>query len=308
MKNTIEPNLIIKYQWNEGDKGGVALDVLGESIVGFDTVIKQTVRVLKIQGDVSVKVHIAEDKSIDFGVIIDLISGVSQIPFENVQAYLDFLALVGKQVASKGFEWGSQAHDDLNALYARYPLDAALLGYGIVRLIAWARKQKKAPVIQDDDGKQLPKNYAIRLHKLIKRRVFKKALVPFVEEQVSEIEIKATYKPEQPAVINNKNFEEYLSEEEQILPDYENGKVYRFVGTIVGLESSRGEYMKFKADGIKREHSLLVAFPGDDQKTEDFLEFYKKQVLIEAEVIRKSLYQKPKLVVRSIDLMQKPLM
>lgn len=307
MNNRGQFNIIIKYKW-EPAKDGVDLKTLGESIVGFNEVIKESAKVLRIKGEISIRAKTARDGSIILEILTELSSLASTVPFENIQAYLDFLTLAGKEVASEGFEWGSQVHDDLNALYAKYPLDAALLGYAVVRLIAWARKQKKAPVVQDDDGKQLPKNYAIRLHKLIKRRVFKKALVPFVEEQVSEIEIKSAYKPEQPAVINNQNFEEYLSEEEQILPDYENGKVYRFVGSIVGLESSRGEYMKFKAEGIKREHSLLIAFPGDGQKTEDFLEFYKKQVLVEAEVIRKSLYQKPKMIVRNIDLMQKPLM
>lgn len=307
MKDRTQSNIVIKYKW-EPAKDGVDLKTLGESIVGFNEAIKESVKVLRIKGEISIKAKTARDGSIVLEIFTELSSLASTAPFESIEAYLDFLALVGKQLASEGLEWGSRAHEDLNALYAKYPFDAALLGYGIVRLIAWARKQKKAPVVQDDEGKQLPKNYAIRLHKLIKRRTFKKALVPFIEEQVSEIEIKAVYKPEQPTVIDNQNFEEYLSEEEQILPEYENGKVYRFVGSIVGLESSRGEYMKFKAEGVKREHSLLIAFPTDDKKTEDFLDFYKKQVLIEAEIARKSLYQKPKLIIRSIDLMQKPLM
>ena len=302
-----QSNIVIKYNW-EPAKDGVDLKTLGESIVGFNEAIKESVKVLRIKGEVSVRAKTARDGSIILEILTELFSPASTIPFENVQAYLDFLALVGKQLATEGFKWGSQVHDDFNALYAKYPLDAALLGLAIVKLFAWARKQKKVPTVQDESGKQLPKNYAIRLHKLIKRRVFKKALTPFIEEQVSEIEIKATHKPDEPAVINSQNFEEYLSEEEQILPEYENGKVYRFVGSIVGLESSRGEYMKFKADGVKREHSLLISFPGDERKTEDFLDFYKKQVLIEAEIVRKSLYQKPKLVIRSIDLMQKPLM
>lgn len=307
MKNRIKSNIIIKYRWDP-EKTGVDLKTLGESIVGFNDAIKYTARVLQVKGEISVMANVAKDGSIIFEILTELSSIAQEIPFENLQAYLDFLKLVGKQAAVEGFEWASQAHEDLNALYARHPLTSGLLGLAIVALLRWARKQKKAPVVQDDDGKQLSKNYAIRLHKLIKRRVFKKALVPFVEEQVTEIEIKATYKPDQQAIINNQNFEEYLSEEEQILPEYENGKTYRFVGSIVGLESTRGEYMKFKADGIKREHSLLIAFPGDERKTEDFLDFYKKQVLIEAEIVRKSLYQKPKLVVRNVDLMQKPLM
>jgi len=306
MKNKAQPNIIIKYQWDP-EKGGVDLKTLGESIVGFNSVIKETVKVLRIHGEVSVKASVVKDGSIIFEILTELSSIVSSIPFENLQSFLDFLELVGKQTVSDGFALASKAHEDLNSLYAKYPLDATLLGYGIVKLIAWAKRQKKVVTIQDDEGKFLPKNYAIRLHKLIKKRVFKKALIPFVEEEVSEIEIRAVYELRQPVIINNQNFEEYLSEEEQILPEYENGKVYRFVGSIVGLESSRGEYIKFKIDGIERKYSLLIAFPGNGKNTEDFLEFYKKQVLIEAEVMRKSFYQKPKLIIRSIDLMQKPL-
>ena len=47
MKNEAQPNIIIKYQWDP-EKGGVDLKTLGESIVGFNSVIKETVKVLRI--------------------------------------------------------------------------------------------------------------------------------------------------------------------------------------------------------------------------------------------------------------------
>jgi hypothetical protein len=194
-------------------------------------------------------------------------------------------------------------------LYAKYPLDAALLGVAIVRMISFAKKQKRTIELEDEKGKSLPKKYAFGLHRLIrKKRTFKKALRPFVDEQVTEIEIRTAEQSNCTTTITTKNFENYLSEDEQILPEYEDGKSYRFTGVIVGLESSRGDYMKFKAHGIAREHSLLVADPGDRGNTEAYIEFYKKHVWIEAKVIRKSLYQKPKLIIQNVDLMQKPLL
>lgn len=302
-------SLTIKYEWDKKSTDGLGLDVLGDSLIGFDGAIKEIIKILEIKRGVSVKAQIAKDGSIIFEILTQFITTTQDLPFENVQAYLDFLLLVGKKTIASDFEFGLKGHEMINKLYGEYGLTSAAIGYGIVKLLKFASKQKRRVTLEYEKNKFLPKKYAIKLHKIIKKRkFFKKALKPFVEGQISRIEIKSPENLREAAEIDAKNFEDYLSEDQRILPEYEDGETYRFSGRIVNLESSRGDYAKFKAHELKREHSLLVAYPETGSKTENYTQYYKKNVLIEAEVIRESLYQKPKLIINKIELMQKSLL
>ena len=307
--SNFEPSLTIKYQWGQSS-AGLDLDVLGESIVGFNNLIKDLGHVLKLKGEISSKARVAKDGSIIFEIYTSVATAIHTFPFENVQAFHDFLSFTGQHIVADATETAFQVHEDLKALYAKYPLDAALLGLALAGLIRWASKQKKTVTFQDENGKYIPTKYAPKLRRLVtKKKAFKKALKPFVEGQVSSIEIRPAKQSAMVAIITEENFDTYLSEDEKILPEYENGKKYRFAGTIVGLESAKGDYMKFKALGLSQtEHSLLVAYPEVSLNTEDYVDYYKKPVHIQATVMRKSVYQKPQLAVSEVELMQEPML
>ncbi|MEI6711844.1 MAG: hypothetical protein WCK88_06810 [bacterium] len=84
---------------------------------------------------------------------------------------------------------------------------------------------------------------------MIKRKKFKQALSPFVENEASSVEISShkSFAPDKTTIINEQNFENYLSEdEEQILPQFLDGESYRFTGTIVGMQCTHGDSMKIR--------------------------------------------------------------
>ncbi|MDP3953817.1 MAG: hypothetical protein Q8Q06_00165 [bacterium] len=304
MKMKSGATLYIKYGWDKSERDGVDLDVLAESINGFNSVIQEFAKIGKFKGGISIKAKRADGGSI---ILETFITAASSLPFESITDYNNFLTTIGEQVVTTGLDIFNEAHRDINDFFGKNPLDLALLGWFVVRMIKWAKLQKKSPVTQNEEGMFLPKNFAIQLHRMINRKIYKKALRPFTEDQVNKINIYPKDKEDDAATIDTGNFENYLSEDEQILPEYENGRIYRFVGRVVGLESSRGEYMKFKAAEVKREYSLLVAYPEINKTTEHYVDYYKKPVIISAEVIRGSLYQKPKLAIKDIKLMQESL-
>jgi len=293
MQNT-EPNLSIRYAWRDGV--GVDLDVLGDSLKGFNDVIEHILRIPNIQGDISIKAHKVDQGSIIFELYIQFIN---HLAFISPKDYLDFLSVAGVKVP---IEILTGVHMSLNELFAKYPFDAFLTGLFITKMIERSGQQKR---LTPDPS--LPSHFTIDLHRIISRKTYRKALRPFIEDEVSEIEIWPKRDKSKKTLISVDNFENYLSEDAQILPQYENGKLYKFKGKIVGLESSRGEYLKFKAEGLEREYSLLIAFLEDDKATEDYIRFYKKRVVINAEILRKSMYQKPKLIIKSLEILDQEL-
>lgn len=297
-------NLSIKYSWNPGDKSGIDLKILGESIGGFSRTIKELVRVFRIQGEISIVVQKVEEGSIDFKLIADV---VSLVPFERLEHFYEFARFVGSSTATDTFQLVAKAHQNLNDFFAKNPLDMAALGYGIARLVDIARRQKRIPTLIDEQGKSIPKSYAVRLSRLIrKEHGFKKALKPFVEGQVSTIEVGSPFKNFK-TYIDSRNFEDFLAEEERIMPNYENGHSYEFEGQIVGLEKSMGEHIRFKMQNLPREYSLLTAYPEIGKTTQDYVDYYAKGVRVRAKILRSSMYQRPKLQVQTIELIQNQL-
>jgi glycosyltransferase involved in cell wall biosynthesis len=108
-------------------------------------------------------------------------------------------------------------------------------------------------------------------------------------------------------VVDNSNFDNYLSEEEKILPQYENGQKYRFTGKVVAMQCSVGDSLKVQIHGAKKRDRELVAYPPEDKTTKDLDEFYEEDVIITALIKRDSLYHKPKLYIQDISLYQQPL-
>jgi len=104
--------------------------------------------------------------------------------------------------------------------------------------------------------------------------------------------------------INIDNFENYLSEDEKILPDFYGGEVYSFKGKIISMQCGKGDSMKIRLTDFPKKCRDLVCYPSEGRTTKDFDDFYGKEVAVKALVERKSFYQKPKLHLQEIDLFQ----
>lgn len=303
----MEPNLFIKYRGvkieNDSD---IDLALLGESIIGFNKAIKEIIKISKINGEVNINVVSVRSGSVIFG--LDINSIIGPVAFDNHKEYLDFLMIVGHEIYDKI----NSMHRSINDYVAKNPVDfiveSWMLSEFFIKMMNWAKKQKKTVVVEDEKRNILPREYAIKLYKLTRKKTYKKAISPFINNAVNEIVLSSDVNFEKSLKINNDNFENYLSEDEQVLPQMENGQIYHLTGKIVSLQSSNGEYMKFKAENIDKRYQLLILYPLDNKRTDDYIQFYKKSVKIDAEVVRHSYYQKPKLKLVNMDLFQESML
>lgn len=307
----MKPNLFIKYHGTSNPENDSEVDLvtLGNSIIGFDEVIKEILKISKIKGNISV----SATKVRQWSLIVDLalqIAFNNSIPFDNIGDFLNFLKLVDLSLWKTAHEFFSAidgTHRLINDFASKNPFDYDLITYYIVYMIWEARWQKKSI-----NTEKLPPKYAEWLNRMIKKKKFQQALKPIVENEVSSVEMSSdkNFSPKKTTTIDERNFESYLSEdEEQILPHFEDWKSYRFTATIVGMQCTHGDSMKVRIHGFHKKYRDLVAFPESEKDTEDYRDFYwkDKNIILEARVERKSLYQKPKLHIESISLQNEPI-
>lgn len=300
------PNLFIKYvPYPNSD---IDLNLLGESLIGFERVIKECFKISKIDGNLEVKAKNLSAGSIVIEIVLHVSAG---IPFNSISDMLAFYKIASPDLHIQllsGFSEFNKIHETVNDLVAKYPLDFALVAAFISKIIECAKRQKKRVQVIDEKGEDLPeKPYAKALHRMInKERIFKKALKPFVEDELSKIQISNERSFSHSSEITTQNFEGYLPEDARILPEYQNGQKVELSGNLVGLQKSKGDSMKIRVHDIKKNYSLLVAYLDESHDTKDCLQFYGQDIIFEAEILRKSLYQKPKLKIIGMPSLHQP--
>jgi hypothetical protein len=310
----MEANLFIKYKGSGVNDSEIDLATLGESIIGFDIAIKEIFKISKINADLSVGVNKTRKGSLIVDLVLNTIIYKDHIPFERVSDLLNFFEITSndlwvhaKEYFNVSFEVASHAHRTANDYFKENPLDQDILSNLATAFMAYifgkSQGQKKYPNLN-----QMPREYAIAAHKMIKNHKFKKALKPFVEDKVKSISLSNNSEFKNEVVVDENNFDNYLSEEEKILPNYENGKKYLLIGKIVAMQCSKGDSLKLQVHGFSRRERDLVAYPPEDKTTKDLDDFYEEDVAVEAIVERKSSYQKPKLHIISIKKYQQALL
>ncbi|MGE4169855.1 MAG: hypothetical protein AB7F28_03960 [Candidatus Margulisiibacteriota bacterium] len=303
---TTSPNLFIKY--TPQPQSDIDLQLLGTSLIGFEKVIKECFKISKIDGNLEVKAKNLAPGSI----VVEIALKIStELPFVSIQDMLVFYKVANPDIYAQiinGFSDFKSIHETVNDLVAKYPLDCALIGWFVSKIIEYAKRQKKSIQISDDKGEDLPeKTYAKALYRMInKDKVFKKALKPFVEDELRSIQISPERNFDHFSEITSQNFENYLPEDARILPQYQNGQTVDLTGKLVGLQKSKGDSLSIRVHGIEKEYSLLVGYPDDDHASDDYLRFYGKDIVFKAEILRKSLYQKPKLKIIGIPIFHQP--
>lgn len=304
----MKPNLFIKYKGKDEEFDScVDLVSLGESIAGFDTVIKDIFRISKMNGEISVQASKIREGSLIVDIIVFVSNISNNIPFERIADFLNFLKIVNNELfntANQFFNTIETAHRELNEFAKEYPATYDIVKTGLTLfigvLIGKATKHKKHPDLND-----LPEEYAKDLYKMINNKKFKKAVKPFIEDEIQSIEISNERSFINKARIDVNNFEGYLGEDDQILPELLNGQIHSLQGKVVGMQCSRGDSMKIKVINNNQKNITLIAYPPKGKTTKDFDEFYGQDVVFKAEIIRTSLYQKPKLNIINIDIQQK---
>lgn len=312
-------DLLIKYEDKNANKNGYDLGVLGESFTGFNQVFKEIFEISQLQGELVFKTTKITEGSIEVQNVLEVI--VNSTPFNNVQDFLDFLQIANTHLheqASTYFTAIGNGHKNVNDFFREYEFSGSLLSGSVsgflsglmvsfvVKSTGWSGKLKNASLASEEVRDNIPEKTAVKLQRMISSGKFKKALKPILESGIEEISLASNNNREK-IIIDETKLGNYLPDEERILPDLINGMEVTLIGEIVALQSTRGEKIKFKAEDIESKFQLLTAHPDDDKKTEDYKDFYKKQVNIKAEIFRKTLFKKPELIIKEIELSQESL-
>jgi len=301
----MKSNLFIKYETK--DSGGFDLTTIGESFIGMDSNLKDFFKLSGIDGEFSIKTEKIHEGSISADQIIQI---ASTLPFHETKELLDFLYVVGEaeyNIALNFFQTFGNGCKTVNDFIKEYPLVLVplepLVSEFIKKLIAVAKFQKNSPRSDETTG-NIPLRYAKGLNRMIVEGKFKRTLKPIVEGSATEIIIGSNLELTDASRISSANFEDYLPEEEKILSELENDSTHTFLGELLGIQSTKGEVLKFKIHNIDERFNLLTAYPAEGKNTENYTQYYKKIVNLKAQVIRESLYKKPELQIIEIDLMQ----
>lgn len=299
--------LIIKYETNTE---GFDLGNLGESFVGLNALLREFSDLTGINGDVEVRTTRIDHGSVELYNVFHLT--LTSAPFATPKELFDFLRLASPEMlrtAQQYFSTAQGAHHDVNTYFAEHPVDQAvlqtLLAAFVIRAWKWAGKLKLRPVAQDAELGEITPRQAGKLRSLVQGGRYKRVVKPIVEGNVTKISIVASNAPDiVPATISEENVGDYLPEDAKILPELENGTIHEFTGQVVALQSTKGDMMKIRVHGIDPSNSLLTAYPDNGQDSEDFKEFYKKDVAFTAEIVRRNMYKRPEIVIKGMTQLQ----
>ena len=284
----MENSLQIRYV---DDNVGFDLGLLGDSFKGIDALFKDLYELSGVKGEIELKTTEVSKGSI---IIYNTIHvTLTTAPFTTSQALFDFLRIVDPVMLAQAKTFMSGAlgvRKDLNAYFAEYPLDgliiAGLLNKFVPRAIRWAGFQKHGVVTEKDGLGEISSQQAKKLRTMIIRGKFSRVLKPITDGNVRELSFTPKgQEEEKPVRITEADIENYLPEENKILPQFENGTVHKLTGRIVGLQSTKGEIIKVRVDDIDIEHSLINARPHDGQTSGDYAVFYKHDVSFSAEIV-----------------------
>lgn len=304
--------MLIKYD-NGNDADGYDLALLGESFSGMSSVLKQLAELTGIEAEIEIKTTKITHGSVDIHTLIQVT--VTGLPFNTPQELFDFLQVVNPEMyrEAKQFLSGTLgAYETLESYFAAHPLAGTALmnmvGIFVVKAFKWAGKQKRRLTTTDSDLGEITPTQAGKLRGMVTQGKFRRMLKPITQGNVRTIKA-ATVGDQRgmAAVIGESDIESYLPEDDQILPQFENGTVHTMTGVLQNLQSARGEIVKIRVDGIERSYSLITARPHDGQTTQDYLKFYNQRVTFIAEVVRASMYKRPEFVIREMAVLQQEL-
>ncbi len=308
----MNPNLFIRYKGADADSDSqISLAEIGESLSGFHSVLENLSEIAGITIRPTIEVTALREGSVIFDIVSSWGHSSTVLPFDSVDSFLEFIRLAEVPGADRIEEYFNElgsAHRSLNDWAAQNPVDFEAVkslwhvfwAGVIIKLFAWAGFFKKG---ENPQNKKVSRRKQRALQRLVKKKGFKKALTPLTEDKARSIELSDKRDFSRSAVVDQTNMEDYLADEDMILPHLENGTTHELHGTITSLKATRGDQMtlQIKHDG---DSYNLDALPAPGLTTKNYIDFYTEDVNVRAEVMRTSLYKKPKLRLHSIALRQ----
>lgn len=323
LKN-ISMKFSLKYEWVNVDNWMDIKD-FWESLLGFWELSKEIFKVGKIKTDVDVKITSVRKGSIIVDIALSLTDYINS--FSSFEDFLYFIEITNRElfieITSKLETISNESVNKINTLeqWAKEnPIKWWVIGACVYDLIKttllvvkdYKIKWRKVENIWDKE------DIDIGSWKMIKWETLKsiKVLVdkwksvhflePIIEDKVNKIKI---WKDSEYIEINNDNFEYFIWEWNEILPELKNWWKYEFRWSFTAMQSNRWETITFLSNHFKNNNNQAFQFSCylvDGKTTEDYSDFYwaSKSLKLQAEVIRVSNYKKPKLKILDVELHQ----
>lgn len=296
--------LLIEYKYRQED--GFDLTLLGESFMGFDALLKDILDTAHLKDKVEIKPTRITHSSIN---LYNALVIIDTMPFTDIQSFLEFLKLAAPELLAQANTFFSGANSmrlTVNDYFAKYPADvqlgALILNYILAHVTVARKVKNNSSKLTDQDGSPKQIN---KIRQMVLRGRYKRALKPITEGTTSSITLKSVDENQKTkATFNETNIGDYLPDESQILPQFNNGDHVNLTGQLVNLQSAKGDEVKLRIDNIDPMNNLLVGIPADGSDTKDYAHLYKKHVFLEVEIYRKSLYKRPELVIIQMSELQ----
>lgn len=284
---------------------GFDMAVIGESMMGFNALLKDFYKVCGLEGELQVKTTSVKQGS----VIIDglLIADITNNFIENPELFLNALKQIDLTLWHQlnaymsAFENTEKSINDF-FLGRQFTSDAvsATIASMPGLLLAWWLDKKS-----NDKTTASVSKIEQKIDGLAKRKRFDKALKPLQENGYDSITyVSKSASNTRQVTISDTDLSKILPEEDKILPNYQNGDRFNTTGTIKSLSFARGERVGIAFHDAKFGNRIYPAFPDDGQTTASFRNLYGEDVMGEFEVHRKSLYKVPEFKIIALDKLQ----
>lgn len=321
-------NFYIHYELN--DFNTVDLASLWESIIWFNTLLKEAFKISNIDWEIEIQAIQPKNGSIILPILFDLAVNQSHVLFWNVNDFLNFLQVTNTDIYNQAnkfiqevwystsheaefwtkeiISWNTEIQKDLNKFAIERPWEFTLYNKILELLIwlfyLWIIKKSREIKKKNVPDINTPKIYFNKIKKLSSK--FKRGLFPLKNGEVKEIWFSTTWKKQDidsNSKITAKNMGDFLPDSEEIMTNYKNNVEYNFIWEIKNFQSSRGDFLKIKVETNEWKR-LLVCKPWEWHTTEEFIQYYKKRVSFKAQVLRDSMFQIPKLKIISQSMEQ----
>ena len=288
------------------------MKLLGESLIGFDRVLKDIISIADLTDKVEYRINRIEHASVD---IFSSLHIISQLPFDNPNDFIDFLKLAAPELvkgANNFFSFAGEAHRTVNDFFNENQFDnnivTGLVVAFILKSFELGGKINSGKADKEALNGATPKQIK-RLGKMVEEGRYRSAMLPMTEGDVESIQlISLADSMDLNTSVSEENVGDYLPEEVKVLPHLKNGERVTLVGQLVTLNSAHGDEMYIKALNIDRRYGTLRCMPSDSLDIEECTEYFKKYVVVEAEVYRRSLYKKPALIIQTMSQYQQALL
>lgn len=284
----------IRYSGPATDEG-FDMKVIGESMVGFDSLIKDFREVCGIKGDIHVKTTAVSKGSVIVSgyLLIEVASHFisnHELFMEAVEYYDPVVFL---QLSSFLSDIDNVEKSIEDFFRERQFLSNMLTGIIAGVVVGWMTRERQ------------PDKMSARIEKLRQRGRFDKAMKPLAEEGYHEISFTAKRLDKQRvASVDDAGYIDLVSDDAQILPDYENGREFTADAIIRSLSSSRGERIGLRFYGPEFGKRIYPAFPDDGYTTASYRHLYNEDVRGRFQVYRKSLYKVPEFKILNLERKQ----